>query len=829
MNDRIYNSICEIFNFDKITKKISFGNKLSLEPFQESMIYKTFLFEFCFLIERGTVDFKDLNDIWFFKTFNAEEKEIALEVIYILINKIEKKNIENEIYLKVVVNLLNLNKIEKYKIFKYLQSIYSQYNDMLEYSLFPLIYTLGFNNEFIKSVLKNDLMDIMSPLIEKIYGIDNINYYNINEEFLSVFNQLLYYIKFNQKSQKEKKDISPLYKYLCNKENNAMKAKYLNEAYPESINYFLEIKNLLIEYNNKFEKENEKLIKSQFDSHKEDFIEEKFNQSNNNKGKNENSTKSSLDKDQSENIAKNNLSNGEQELINISPKNNSDNISDGIKSLIKSEMKSYFSYFSKLNKLNNICSKITTLLKEMQLNKNSLEKYYEILFEIKENKILINKLSSNILLFQNPNILKTKRKLTEAIIITIMEKFQEIFSFSSDYFPSNINLKNLMNYISEKLKTCTEEETDFIKEDLERLDKIIKNPDNKMNLNSEINIDNKTKKGMKIKIVFDFLRFCKNHLHQYIHSGTKVISYYLLPISLFSSNLKYADYIFSLTKSNNNDKMGEKNEISFGNENIDLKLYKYEKIIEIGEALQLIFQSKINYLNEIDIDKLITSKKECQNKLKLFNQKIRPLLQIFPAELYQNYIISDEIKYKEADLITKLNNFDIYISNIIDDKLSRKEALKIIQDIKETIIFETKEAEKLSSDFEELIEPNPELLNSKTNRIYLILNFLKIQNEKINNARLNIFEKYDNYLDILKDEAIQYKNYFQKNLLINVNLFEEWTKDAKFRFKEQYLKLDVLLDNFRELLTFVRLDINYSHDGKFFLWMIKNKFSFYLR
>ena len=466
----------------------------------------------------------------------------------------------------------------------------------------------------------------------------------------------------------------------------------------------------------------------------------------------------------------------------------------------------------------------------MQLNKNSLEKYYEILFEIKENKILINKLSSNILLFQNPNILKIKRKLTEAIIFTIMEKFQELFSFSSDYFPSSINLKNLMNYISEKLKTCTEEETDFIKEDLERLDKIIKNPDNKMNLNSEINIDNKTKKGMKIKIVFDFLRFCKNHLHQYIHSGTKVISYYLLPISLFSSNLKYADYIFSLTKSNNNDKTREKNEISFGNENIDLKLYKYEKIIEIGEALQLIFQSKINYLNEIDIDKLITSKKECQNKLKLFNQKIGPILQIFPAELYQNYIISDEIKYKEADLITKLNNFDIYISKIIDDKLSREEALKIIQDIKETIIFETKEAEKLSSDFEELnIEPNPELLNSKTNRIYLILNFLKIQNEKINNARLNIFEKYDNYLDILIDEAIQYKNYFQKNLLININLFDEWTKDAKFRFKEQYLQLDVLVDNFRELLTFVRLDIIYSHDGIFFLWMIKNKFSFYLR
>ena len=39
--------------------------------------------------------------------------------------------------------------------------------------------------------------------------------------------------------------------------------------------------------------------------------------------------------------------------------------------------------------------------------------------------------------------------------------------------------------------------------------------------------------------------------------------------------------------------------------------------------------------------------------------------------------------------------------------------------------------------------------------------------------------------------------------------------------------MDILLNDFKELLTSVKLDINYSYDEKFVLWMVKNNFSVY--
>ena len=836
MNDKIYESICTIFKFDQESKKITFENNISLEPFQDFMIYKTFLFQFCFLLKKGTADFKNMNDIWFFKTFGIEEKEIALDIIKILINKIENKKVENEIYLHSVVKLVNLNNFEKYRVFKYLQSIFSYYNKNFEYLLFPLIYTLGFNNQFIKSILKNDLMDIINPLLEKIDVQESINYYNINEDFLSVFNKLLYCIKLNEKSPKVKKDISPLLQYLCYSGKVSLKTKDLDEEYPESFNYFSEIKALLIEYDNKFEKEKEKLIAAQSDDSKYDTLEEKYNDQNNNKGNNENSTISSSDKDQNGNNSKINLTTSEQSPKINNHQQNKPNITASveIKELIQLEIESYFSYFGGCNKLNNLCAKIPTIIKEMNINKNSLDKYYKLLFENSKNIILIKKLSSTILLLQNSNIFNIKRKLVEAMIFNIIEKYKTYFSFNSEYYPKESNLNQLMKYILEKLITCKQDNnTDLIKEDLTRLESIIKNVNNNMNSNSSLVIDNKEKTGKKIKMVIDFLRFCKNYLHPFVHANDKGINYYLLPRSLFSSNLKYADYVFSLTdiiNGNNNDEKEEKNEINLETIDNDLKLYKDEKVIEIDEALKILFQNKTSYLDAINIDNIISSQKNYQDELKLLDKNIGPFFEIFPVELYQDFIITDEINQKEADLITKLNNFDISISQIIDNKLARDEGYKIIQDIKKLIDFETKEVETFYSNFRgSNLQIKFESLNSKTNRIYLILQFLKKQSETINNARKNIYEQYEKNLNILITEANQYRYFLKQSLSINVNLFDEWAIDAKSRYNDKYLKMDILLNDFKELLTSVKLDINYSYDEKFVLWTVKNNFSDYLK
>ena len=123
MSDNVYNKICKIFNIDNDSKILSYNTCLSKEHFDENKIYKTFIFEFCFLMKKGSAEFKNLNDIWFFKIFIRKEKEMASPFIDILINKSEKKKVENEAYLNAIIKLINLNDYGKCTIF----SIFNPY------------------------------------------------------------------------------------------------------------------------------------------------------------------------------------------------------------------------------------------------------------------------------------------------------------------------------------------------------------------------------------------------------------------------------------------------------------------------------------------------------------------------------------------------------------------------------------------------------------------------------------------------------------------------------------------------------------------------------
>ena len=125
--------------------------------------------------------------------------------------------------------------------------------------------------------------------------------------------------------------------------------------------------------------------------------------------------------------------------------------------------------------------------------------------------------------------------------------------------------------------------------------------------------------------------------------------------------------------------------------------------------------------------------------------------------------------------------------------------------------------------------PDFAYLDSKVNRIYLILKFLRKQKDKIKKADEDIYEKYENYLSILISQASLYKNYLQKYFQFNVNLFDEWAKEVQSKYNSKYLEYGVLLNNFRDLLTSIKMDINYSYDEKFILWAVKNNFENYLK
>jgi hypothetical protein len=86
-------------------------------------------------------------------------------------------------------------------------------------------------------------MDVISRYI--VESSDNIYYYNIDEKFIHYFNKLLYYLNYNEKNPKEKKDINSLYNYLCDYGKNPKESNDLDEKYPEYINYFSKIKDLI--------------------------------------------------------------------------------------------------------------------------------------------------------------------------------------------------------------------------------------------------------------------------------------------------------------------------------------------------------------------------------------------------------------------------------------------------------------------------------------------------------------------------------------------------------------------------------------------------------
>ena len=833
MNENIYKRICSIYDFDDASQMLTYRYKILSDDLQETNIYKSLLFEFCFLVNRGSVKFKDLNDIWFFKSFTTEEKNLAIKIIDVLLKNIEDKKIDASEYMNFCGILLNIDNIRKFNIFKYLQSIYSYYKDDLRYIIYPIIYTLGFDSKALKLYLKNDLMDVISRYI--VESIDNIYYYNIDEKFIHYFNKLLYYLNYNEKNPKEKKDINSLYNYLCDYGKNPKESNDLDEKYPEYINYFSKIKDLIclieVTYINK-----DKIVSEKENSFKK-INEENIKENNNgqNSNKNGNSTKSSFDiNENNSNII---ISNGENTLNKELLGNNTNNNSTIIRDIVKEEIKIYLEYLENCNKLKGLCEKIPCVLNNMKIDKNSLDQYYNILLENRENKFLISKLSSTIILLQNSNIINLRRKLTEVIPFHIMEKYQDYFSFTSDYFPNSSNLKELKKIISDKqLEALEAKEKKIIDDDLNRLGDIRKMKNQKNDPDCVVNINDNNQIGKQIKMVIDFLKYYKKNCNPVVHISKKNSDYYLLPRSLFSSNLKYADYIFSLSDNVKQNNYGDQNKdkIKLENESDEYSLYKDEKIITIDEALNILFSK--NYLNmsEINVDNKIEGKKKIVNKLKLFDKNIEPFYDIFSLNKIDDFIITDDIKAKESDIINKLNWFDISFSKIINDELSRGECHKIIQDLKELIEIENEDAERIYLESKKLIANtnNEELVQKKINRLNIILNFLGNQREKINNARKNIYEEYENYLNVLVNKAKEYNIYLKKYYSFNKsNYFDEWikTESAQKAFEKKYLNLPQIMANFKDLLESVKLDIDYSFDEKFVLWAIKNNFSKYMK
>ena len=170
----------------------------------------------------------------------------------IILRKIEGKKIESKNYINIVEKLIKLKNDEIYIIFKYLQSIYSYYNMDLKFIIYPLLITFGFENKFIKNILRNDLKEIVGANLKNINKDDDEIVYNeINGQFIKDINLLLYYVSFSAKNILGNNNFSLLYKYLCIGKKNTKRPEELNTISSEEFNYFLEIKGLMSQDDNR--------------------------------------------------------------------------------------------------------------------------------------------------------------------------------------------------------------------------------------------------------------------------------------------------------------------------------------------------------------------------------------------------------------------------------------------------------------------------------------------------------------------------------------------------------------------------------------------------
>ena len=600
MNEEIYSRLCAVFDFDIITKKISLVMKE--EQFGEKDVYKIYLFKFCFLSDKGPVKFSTLDDLWFFNTFNEKEKKIILETIDLILRKIEGKKIESKNYINIVEKLINLNNDEIYIIFKYLQSIYSYYNMDLKFIIYPLLITFGFENKFIKNILRNDLKEIVGENLKNIdKDDDEIVYNEINGQFIKDINLLLYYLSFSANNILGNNNFSLLYKYLCIGKKNTKRPEELNTISSEKFNYFLEIKGLMSQDDNR-EKNTQKGING--NSTKSSSFSD--TNGSNDQSKTEQEIQSNIDNNNNSNMIFN-IQNKNEVPVNVQINTNLTTDSNNTENYVtKKEMNLFFfKYMFKFDKYKNLCSKIPLIINEINLNKQFIDDNYNLRLKISENELLIKKLSSTILLLQNSNIINLKRKLTEVMLFSIMENNKDLFSFSNDYSPNLSSLYELLNLIENKLNTCkNDNEKNKIKVDKDIIKKLIEKGEVK--LDSTINIKTNSKIGKQIEMIFDFLRFCKNNFHPFVHASKKEINYYLLPKSLFSSNIKCANYVFTLTDIMNNSKDDEEEKDNTINlkEEEKFQIYKEEKTLDIKDALNILFSNNKINLNEIGIDRL---------------------------------------------------------------------------------------------------------------------------------------------------------------------------------------------------------------------------------
>ena len=897
-NETVYKKVCSIFYYYKNTKTlIYYGNG---STYQNLLFLLCFLEEKGRIKFNCIEELWFLKEIKN-QSLNKLILDLIKSLISIIEDKdfnLAQANINS------ATALLELNDSETFEIFKYFQSICSNLTNETLNIIYPIIYTIMFNKPQLKKYLKRDFMEIVKVPLEQLGVDDKIQYNNINKKFLKYFNALLnlkeeemklecykYLCKFNDNEKYKEVDFSESFSYFSSLkeiiinyekkliENKSINSDELINKNGKNINNTTSDKT---DNNNSSERHgsnngsnnsgtaqessiygNE--IETSEKSAKKSSIHKTINRTINKESINGSNSKkqylgfSTEDKDKinvenskeiniklnkEEKETENKINEGKEPIEHKKEdKARLNNENNDMEQTKKDELKEHLPAIQLMIKvimINNYCLKIPYIINSLKINIESVERYYDLVIKNTENKLLLNKLSTTILILQNANIINLKRKLVECMIFGILEKYSDTFSFESNniYYPSMNHLDELLKIIQKRKsllpKNCDKSKKEKIESDIAILQKMIK--DNKEpKINSKIKIQSKNLKTYnKLKMVLDFLRFCKKKLHPMVHAEGKNIDYYLLTNDLFNSNLKRSDILFSL-----DDMIDKKNikksEIKFRLQELEidenLDIYIDNKEISCEEALKILMSQKTVSLNDKNQVKNLDEIKEKLNKaLETYNVYYNAFIQNSFTSLPEELMDSIEINNEEKDLVDLVNQYENNILMILENKIEKSKAVEMIKSIIQTVKDETKSAMKCFfklafSDSDSFIE----LLNSKIKRVCIIAKFLEEQSKKFSERQKEIYDEFDNSAQKILKKSETLRNLIQDFVSEEKeNLFDKWIETGP-EFDEEYLNVNWMKNYIKDLILSVKLDIRCNFEEKFFLWMVKNNFSQYLK
>jgi hypothetical protein len=119
-------------------------------------------------------------------------------------------------------------------------------------------------------------------------------------------------------------------------------------------------------------------------------------------------------------------------------------------------------------------------------------------------------------------------------------------------------------------------------------------------------------------------------------------------------------------------------------------------------------------------------------------------------------------------------------------------------------------------------------LNIKIYRLKKILKLLQGIKKKIIEKYKSLYKEYENELNIISnklEELFDLANH--KYNIMNESLFQQWL-ETNTKINHKYCKIEILRNNFLDLINNIDLNIIYNYNEKFLLWAIKNNFSQYI-